>query len=153
MAGILKKATFSDLLKGMKVTLKTMFKPTVTVHYPFEKEEPRKRFRGIHALKLNPDGSYRCEACYLCATMCPSNVIDMEMTEGENGEKVLLDFTVDLTRCLFCGLCVEACPCDAIRMDTGIYSFGADKREDFLMTKDKLMSHKRSDKFPKDEVK
>ncbi|RUM45508.1 MAG: NADH-quinone oxidoreductase subunit NuoI [Desulfurobacterium sp.] len=119
---LLKKVSFVDLLKGMRVTLRTMFKPTVTLHYPFEKEKPRSRFRGVHALKLNPDGSLRCEACYLCATMCPSNVIDMEMTEGENGEKVLVDFTVDLTRCLFCGLCVEACPRDAIVM-TDIYEF------------------------------
>jgi NADH-quinone oxidoreductase subunit I len=138
MAGILKKATFSDLLKGMKVTLKTMFKPTVTVHYPFEKEEPRKRFRGIHALKLNPDGSYRCEACYLCATMCPSNVIDIEMTEGENGEKVLLDFTVDLTRCLFCGLCVEACPRNAIVM-TDIYEFSKYSVDKLILHKEDLM--------------
>ncbi|SMO34037.1 NADH dehydrogenase subunit I [Balnearium lithotrophicum] len=132
--GILKKVTFPDLLKGMSITLKTMFKPVVTVHYPFEKVEPRKRFRGIHALKLNPDGSYRCEACFLCAEMCPSNVIDMEMTEGKDGRKELVDFTVDLTRCLFCGLCVEACPRDAIVM-TDIYEFSK-------YTKDKLILHK-----------
>jgi NADH-quinone oxidoreductase subunit I len=132
--GILKKVTFPDLLKGMSITLKTMFKPVVTVHYPFEKVEPRKRFRGIHALKLNPDGSYRCEACFLCAEMCPSNVIDMEMTEGKDGRKELVDFTVDLTRCLFCGLCVEACPRDAITM-TDIYEFSK-------YTKDKLILHK-----------
>jgi len=135
---LLKKAAFTDLLKGMKITLKTMFKPTVTVHYPFEKVPPRKRFRGIHALKLNPDGSYRCEACYLCAEMCPSNVIDMEMTEGENGEKELVDFTVDLTRCLFCGLCVEACPRDAIVM-TDVYEFSQYELGKLILHKEDLL--------------
>jgi len=136
--GILKKVTFPDLLKGMSITLKTMFKPVVTVHYPFEKVEPRKRFRGIHALKLNPDGSYRCEACFLCAEMCPSNVIDMEMTEGKDGRKELVDFTVDLTRCLFCGLCVEACPRDAITM-TDIYEFSKYTRDKLILHKEDLL--------------
>lgn len=138
MAGILKKVSFSELLRGMNVTLRTMFKPTITVQYPFERQKPRKRFRGIHALKLNTDGSCRCEACYLCATMCPSNAIDMEMTEGENGEKVLLEYTVDLTRCLFCGLCVEACPRDAIVM-TDIYEFSKYSKDKLVLHKDELM--------------
>ena len=33
---LLKKVSFIDLLKGMGVTIRTMFKPTVTLHYPFE---------------------------------------------------------------------------------------------------------------------
>ena len=135
---VIKKVALVDLLKGMSITLKTMFKPTVTVHYPFEKVPPRERFRGIHALKLNPDGSYRCEACYLCAEMCPSNVIDMEMTEGKDGKKELVDFTVDLTRCLFCGLCVEACPRDAIVM-TDIYEFSQYSVDKLILHKEDLM--------------
>jgi NADH-quinone oxidoreductase subunit I len=136
--GILKKVLFLDMLRGMKVTLKTFFKSPVTLHYPFEKEQPRRRFRGVHGLKLNPDGSCRCEACFLCATMCPSNVIDMEMTEGEDGEKVLVDFTVDLSRCLFCGLCVEACPRDALVM-TDIYEFSQRTKEALVLHKEDLM--------------
>ncbi len=135
---VLKKALLIDLIKGMRVTFTTMLKPTVTLHYPFEKEKPRKRFRGIHALKLNPDGSYRCEACYLCATMCPSNVIDMEMREGEDGEKELVDFTIDLTRCLFCGLCVEVCPRDAIVM-TDMYEFSKYSRNKLILHKEDLL--------------
>jgi NADH-quinone oxidoreductase subunit I len=135
---LLRKVSFSDLLKGMIVTLRTMFKHTVTLHYPFEKEKPRKRFRGIHALKLKPDGTLRCEACYLCATMCPSNAIDMEMTEGKNGKKILVDFTVDLTKCLFCGLCVEACPREAIVM-TDIYEFSQYSIDKLVLHKEDLL--------------
>ena len=135
---VLKKVTFYELLKGMKVSLRTMFKPIVTLQYPKEKEEPRKRFRGVHALKLNPDGSYKCEACYLCATMCPSNVIDMEMEESPNGNKVLIDYTVDLTRCLFCGLCVEACPRDAIAL-TDVYEFSKYTRKSLILHKEDLL--------------
>ncbi len=135
---VIKKATFYEMLKGMKVTLRTMFKPIVTLQYPKEKEEPRERFRGIHALKLNPDGSYKCEACYLCATMCPSNVIDMEMEESPDGKKVLIDYTVDLTRCLFCGLCVEACPRDAIVL-TDVYEFSKYARKALILHKEDLL--------------
>lgn len=132
--GVLKKVTFTDLLKGMSITFKTGLKPVVTVQYPFEKVPPRERFRGIHAFKLNPDGSVRCEACFLCAEMCPSNVIDIEMTEGEDGKKEVVDFVVDLRRCLFCGLCVEACPRDAIVM-TDIYEFSKYSQENLVLHK------------------
>ncbi len=138
MMEVLRKATFIDLLKGMRVTLRTMFRRAVTLQYPKQKEEPRQRFRGVHALKLNPDGSYRCEACYLCATMCPSNVIDMEMDESPSGEKVLVDYTVDLTRCLFCGLCVEACPRDAIVL-TDIYEFSKYVKGSLILHKEDLL--------------
>jgi len=70
--------------------------------------------------------------------MCPSNVIDMEMTEGENGKKELVDFTVDLTRCLFCGLCVEACPRDAIVM-TDVYEFSKYSKGKLILHKEDLM--------------
>ena len=51
-------------------------------------------------------------------------------------------FNIDLLECVFCGGCVEACPCDAIAMDTGIFSFIGQKRDDFVLTKDQLLSLK-----------
>ena len=40
---------------------------------------------------------------------------------------------------MYCGYCVEACPCDAIRMDSGIYTIFATKREDFVINKEQLL--------------
>ena len=39
------------MLGGLGVTLRTMFKPAVTVQYPHEKEAPPTRARGVIALK------------------------------------------------------------------------------------------------------
>jgi NADH-quinone oxidoreductase subunit I len=50
-------------------------------------------------------------------------------------------FAIDLLECVYCGYCAEACPCDAIRMDTGIFNFVAQKREDFILDKERLLSH------------
>ena len=64
----------------------------------------------------------------------------------KNKEQILIGskFKIDLLECVFCGYCVEACPCDAIRMDTGIFSFTASKREDFVLDKKALMANERS---------
>ena len=79
----------------------------------------------------------------MCATACPAECIFIEAKEREDGidEKMPEVFTIDLLECVFCGGCVEACPCDAIRMDTGIFSFIGQKREDFILTKERLLSH------------
>jgi NADH-quinone oxidoreductase subunit I len=46
-----------------------------------------------------------------------------------------------MLKCVECGLCVEACPCDAIRMDTGKHPAPAYRREDFIYSKERLLSH------------
>ena len=62
-------------------------------------------------------------------------------------EKRPKEFKIDLLECVFCGYCVEACPCDAIRMDTGIFSFTASTREEFVLDKKALMKNERSKDF------
>ena len=46
----------TELVSGMALTLKYMFKPSVTVNYPFEKGPLSPRFRGEHALRRYPNG-------------------------------------------------------------------------------------------------
>ena len=45
-----------ELLQGMAMTLRYMFKPKVTLNYPFEKGPLSPRFRGEHALRRYPNG-------------------------------------------------------------------------------------------------
>lgn len=138
------------IVGGMKTTLRhflTNLNDTAnvkTISYP--EEQPRditERYRGVHRLTKREDGTVRCVACFMCATACPAECIFIEAQERDDGvdEKMPKRFTIDLLECVFCGGCVEACPCDAIRMDTGIFSFVGNTRDDFVLTKERLLSH------------
>ena len=136
---------------GVKVTFKHFFKnisdinAVETLRYPEEQPtDITDRYRGLHRLTHRQDGSEACVACFMCATACPSNCIFIEAEERDDGldEKRPKSFFLDTLECVFCGYCVEACPCDAIRMDTGIFSLTGNKREDFVMDKEQLLSHK-----------
>ncbi len=139
------------IYEGCKVTFKHFFtnlndsNSVDTLEYP--EEQPRditSRYRGLHRLTHRADDTIACVACFMCATACPSDCIFIEATERDDNkdEKMPKSFTIDTLECIFCGYCVEACPCDAIRMDTGIFSLTGAKREDFVLNKDQLLSHK-----------
>ena len=50
------KREIKGMFTGLGITLKTMMKPTVTVQYPHEREDPPTRARGVIALKPGPRG-------------------------------------------------------------------------------------------------
>jgi NADH-quinone oxidoreductase subunit I len=144
--------------EGLKITSKHLFdnvsdiKSVDVLEYP--EEQPRditNRYRGLHRLTKREDDTIRCVACFMCATNCPSECIFIEAQERDDGvdEKIPKRFAIDTLECIFCGFCVEACPCDAIRMDTGIFSVIGKKREDFVLEKERLLSHKGA--FTKEE--
>ncbi|MCB1876734.1 MAG: NADH-quinone oxidoreductase subunit I, partial [Chromatiales bacterium] len=54
-----------ELLRGMRLTGKYLFKRKITVQYPEEKTPQSYRFRGRHALRRYPNGEERCIACKL----------------------------------------------------------------------------------------
>ncbi len=133
---------------GMRVTLRHFLgnliskKELKSKSYPEEQPtDITPRYRGVHRLTKRDDGSVRCVACYMCATACPAECIFIDAKEREDGvdEKEPERFDIDLLECVYCGGCVEACPCDAIRMDTGIFSFIGQKREDFIRTKQMML--------------
>ena len=45
-----------ELLQGLAMTLRYMFKPKVTLNYPYEKGPLSPRFGGEHALRRYPNG-------------------------------------------------------------------------------------------------
>ena len=136
---------------GMKITFKHLMGNVAdsnavdTLEYPEEQPgDISERYRGLHRLTHREDGSITCVACFMCATNCPAQCIFIEATERKDGEdeKMPARFAIDTLECVFCGYCVEACPCDAIRMDTGIFSITGNHREDFVLEKDRLLSHR-----------
>ena len=137
-----------EIIKGLGITIRHLFRNLrnphhlKTVGYPEIKNPFPRRFRAVHRLTKHEDGSPRCTACMCCATICPANCIHIVATEYPDRpiEKFPKSFDIDLLKCVECALCVEACPCDAIRMDTGKLPMPQFRREDFIMTKEKLLA-------------
>jgi NADH-quinone oxidoreductase subunit I len=130
------------LVKGLGVTLRTMFKPAVTVQYPHEKEAPPTRARGVIALKEE-----NCTVCMLCSRECPDWCIYIEghkdkappRREGGAPRTVqkLDRFDIDYSLCMYCGICVEVCPFDALFWSPE-YEYSEFKISNMLHDKDRL---------------
>ena len=73
-----------DIYKGLFLTFRRIFKPSVTINYPYEKAPLSPRFRGEHALRRYPNGEERCIACKLCEAACPALAITIEAEERED---------------------------------------------------------------------
>ncbi len=128
-----------ELLKGMKLTGRHLFKRKVTVQYPEDKTPQSPRFRGLHALRRYPNGEERCIACKLCEAVCPAVAITIDSAEREDGSRRTTKYEIDLTKCIFCGFCEESCPVDSI-VETRIFEYHGEQRGDLLMTKEKLLA-------------
>ena len=141
------------ILRGMAIVFKnmigTMFGNSLaTVSYPEQKRQTSNRYRGIHVLTQREDGTPKCVACYMCATVCPAECIYIESGERPERdiEKYPTRFEIDLLRCVYCGFCVDACPEEAIVMSRENDLVGTSRAEliidrDRLMDRGKLMEH------------
>ena len=133
--------TFSlwDLLVGMQLTGRYLFRTKVTIQYPEEKTPTSPRFRGIHALRRYPNGEERCIACKLCEAVCPALAITIHAAPRIDGQRRTTLYEIDIFKCVYCGFCVEVCPEDAIRMDTKILNIAEYSRESMIYDKKRLM--------------
>ena len=129
-----------EIASGFALTLKYMFKPKVTVNYPFEKGPLSPRFRGEHALRRYPNGEERCIACKLCEAICPAQAITIEAEPREDGSRRTTRYDIDMVKCIYCGLCQEACPVDAIVEGPNL-EFATETREELLYDKAKLLAN------------
>ena len=92
-----------ELLQGLAVTFRYLWKPKFTVHYPEEKTPQSVRFRGLHALRRYPNGEERCIACKLCEAVCPALAITIESDVSADGTRRTTRYDIDLFKCIFCG--------------------------------------------------
>lgn len=136
---------FWPIIIGHWETLKNLFRTLVlrqasTIQYPEQKRDVSRRYRGIHILAARADGTPKCVACFLCATVCPAECIHIEAGERPERtiEKYPVRFEIDLLRCVYCGFCVDACPEEAILMSRENDLVGT-SREELIIDRDRLM--------------
>ena len=130
----------TELIAGMALTLRYMFRKKITINYPFEKGPLSPRFRGEHALRRYPNGEERCIACKLCEAICPAQAITIESEPRADGSRRTTRYDIDMIKCIYCGLCEEACPVDAI-VEGPNFEYASETREELLYDKDKLLAN------------
>jgi NADH-quinone oxidoreductase subunit I len=137
------------ILRGLWLVFLNFFRTlflrqAATIEYPEEKRPVATRYRGIHILTQREDGTPKCVACYLCATICPAECIFIESAERPEKtiEKYPTRFEIDLLRCVYCGFCVDACPEEAIIMSKENDLVGS-SREEMIIDRDALMARGR----------
>jgi NADH-quinone oxidoreductase subunit I len=135
---LIKTYLLGELLQGLWVTWKELWRKKVTVNYPEEKTPQSTRFRGLHALRRYPNGEERCIACKLCEAVCQALAITIESGVGNDGTRRTTRYDIDLFKCIYCGFCEEACPVDAI-VETRLHEYHMENRGENIMNKDKLL--------------
>ncbi|HVR82359.1 MAG TPA: NADH-quinone oxidoreductase subunit NuoI [Luteimonas sp.] len=139
IVGWFKGLLLIELLQGMWLTLKYLFRPKYTLMYPMEKTPQSPRFRGLHALRRYPNGEERCIACKLCEAVCPALAITIDSEQRADGTRRTTRYDIDLFKCIYCGFCEEACPVDAI-VETHILEYHFENRGENIVTKPQLMA-------------
>lgn len=141
MNELLKSMMLKELLQGLSVTLRYLFKPKITIQYPDERTPQSPRFRGEHALRLDENDKERCVACKLCEAVCPAQAIYIKIdgkSQVENRRTKVYD--IDMTLCIYCGFCQEACPVEAIVL-TENFEFIGNTRAELYYDKAKLLDN------------
>lgn len=137
------KTYLPQIASGLKITMKNMFKPPVTLEYPDERPNIPEGYRGVPTLVKDPNGREKCVSCQLCEFVCPPKAIRItpgsiaEDAENAHVEKAPEEFEINMLRCIYCGYCQEVCPEEAIFLQD-VYSLSGTSRSELLYKKDKL---------------
>lgn len=131
-----------SIAAGLAKTFEWMVRPKATMEYPEVRKVSKPGYRGEHRLKKDEQGRPKCVACYMCATACPAECIEIvaQPAPWPDRDKVPASFRIDMLKCIYCGMCEEACPCDAIEL-TPTYTQVATSREEKVYDLVRLLSN------------
>ena len=138
MVSWLKSLLLIELLQGLLLTFKYLWRPKYTLMYPMEKTPQSPRFRGLHALRRYPNGEERCIACKLCEAVCPA-LLYHDSEQREDGTRRTTRYDIDLFKCIYCGFCEESCPVDSI-VETHILEYHFENRGENIVDKQQLLA-------------
>ena len=123
------------IAKGLRVTIKHLFRHPVTTQYPEQRLNVSRRIRG-NELVWDRE---KCTGCATCAKSCPQGVIQIVTSVSAEENKYEVEkFEVDTGYCIFCGLCVESCPYEALFMGYA-YERARYRRQELVLAKEDLL--------------
>src|SRR5690554_3792352 len=128
-----------ELLRGLALTGRYLFKRKFTIEYPEERAPQSNRFRGLHALRRYPNGEERCIACKLCEAVCPALAITIDSAQRADGSRRTTRYEIDLFKCIYCGFCEESCPVDSI-VETDILEYHFETSDKKVISKEQLLA-------------
>ena len=132
-----------QIVSGLWITLKNLFKPKVTLEYPEQAPILPPRYRGAPTLVMDSAGREKCVSCQLCEFVCPPKAIKIVPGEISGNseyayiEKAPKEFEINMLRCIFCGYCEEACPEKAIVLQQE-FSLNGRTRAEMIRNKKQL---------------
>ena len=137
------KTYIPQIIGGLIITLKNIFRPAVTLQYPEERPVIPDNYRGVPTLVKDPNGREKCVSCQLCEFVCPPKAIRItpgelpEDSDNAHVEKGPKEFEINMLRCIYCGFCQEVCPEEAIWLQDE-FSLSGYSRDEMINKKDKL---------------
>ncbi len=134
------KLYLPEIVRGMGITFRQMFKKPFTKQYPEDPFEPVDQgiYRGRPVLVEDEDGE-RCVACGLCSRVCPALAIEVRPAETDREKERYPElFEINMLRCIHCALCEEVCPEEAIVMSRD-HEMVFTTLDEAILGKDKLL--------------
>ena len=124
------------IAKGLRVTIKHLFRHPVTVQYPEQRLNVSRRIRGNELIWDRE----KCTGCATCAKTCPQGVIRIVTSALVDDNKYEVEtIEVDTGYCISCGLCVEVCPFNALFMGYA-YERAKYRRNELVQSNDMMLA-------------
>jgi NADH-quinone oxidoreductase subunit I len=133
-----------SLVEGMRVTVRRLVRPVVTVQYPRKHLQPSPAYRGhIELKRFAETETHGCIACGTCQRRCPSAVIKVQGVKSHaKSSKVATHYLIDYSRCSLCGLCVECCPTQTLKFCTQLALEGESRWDSVIDLMERLEENK-----------